>query len=89
MINSGHRDPVWPLYPGGAASVRRGQTARPPPPGKKSINPVGSVTNGPRFDWHLTNLSHYTCLSNVDQLTNTFGSLKVSQPDFSIATSMA
>lgn len=49
-------------------------------------NPVGVMTNGPRFDWHLTNLSNYTYLSNVDQSTNTFGSLTVNQPDSGIAT---
>jgi len=50
-------------------------------------NPVGVMTNGPQFDWHLINLNNYTHLSNVDQLTNTFGSLAVSQPDSGIATS--
>jgi len=50
-------------------------------------NPVGVMTNGPQFDWHLTNLNNYTHLSNVDQSTNTFGSLQVSQPDSGIATS--
>lgn len=49
-------------------------------------NPVGVMTNGPQFDWHLTNLNNYTHLSNVDQSTNTFGSLTVNQPDSGIAT---
>ncbi|NMF85204.1 linear amide C-N hydrolase [Nodosilinea sp. P-1105] len=49
-------------------------------------NPVGVMTNGPRFDWHLTNLNNYTYLSNIDQSTNTFGSLQVHQPDSGIAT---
>ncbi len=49
-------------------------------------NPVGVMTNGPRFDWHLTNLNNYTYLSNIDQSTNTFGSLTVNQPDSGIAT---
>lgn len=48
-------------------------------------NPVGVMTNGPGFDWHLTNLSNYTFLSNVDRSSATFGSLKVSQPDSGIA----
>lgn len=29
-----------------------------------SDNPVGIMTNGPDFDWHLTNLNNYTSLSN-------------------------
>lgn len=28
-------------------------------------NPVGVMTNGPEFSWHLTNLDNYTTLSNV------------------------
>ncbi len=49
-------------------------------------NPVGVMTNGPGFDWHLTNLGNYTFLSNVDRSSATFGSLQVSQPDSGIAT---
>ena len=49
-------------------------------------NPVGVMTNGPQFDWHLTNLNNYTHLSNVDQSTGTFGTLPVNQPDSGIAT---
>lgn len=49
-------------------------------------NPVGVMTNGPQFDWHLTNLNNYTHLSNVDQSTATFGTLQVNQPDSGIAT---
>ncbi|GAB4167044.1 MAG: linear amide C-N hydrolase [Terrimicrobiaceae bacterium] len=49
-------------------------------------NPVGVMTNGPEFNWHLTNLANYTFLSNVDKSTGSFGSLKVSQPDSGIAT---
>lgn len=49
-------------------------------------NPVGVMTNGPRFDWHLTNLNNYTFLSNVDKSTATFGSYNASQPDSGIAT---
>ncbi|QIB35558.1 linear amide C-N hydrolase [Ancylobacter pratisalsi] len=49
-------------------------------------NPVGVMTNGPDFRWHLTNLSNYTFLSNVDQSSASFGSLKVAQPDSGIAT---
>ena len=44
-------------------------------------NPVGVMTNGPEFTWHLKNLSNYAQLSNVDRNSGTFGSLKVSPPD--------
>jgi penicillin V acylase-like amidase (Ntn superfamily) len=56
--------------------------------GKLTIydNPVGVMTNGPQFSWHLTNLNNYTFLSNVDQSSATFGKLKVRQPDSGIAT---
>jgi len=49
-------------------------------------NPVGVMTNGPQFSWHLTNLNNYTFLSNLDQPTATFGSFEASQPDSGIAT---
>ncbi|MFT7721224.1 MAG: linear amide C-N hydrolase [Roseateles sp.] len=49
-------------------------------------NPVGVMTNGPQFPWHLTNLDNYTFLSNVDKSTATFGSYTATQPDFGIAT---
>lgn len=57
--------------------------------GKKSVydNPVGVLTNGPEFPWHLTNLVNYT-QSNVDQNTAQFGKLKVATPDAGIAASM-
>jgi len=49
-------------------------------------NPVGVMTNGPRFDWHLTNLNNYTFLSNVDRSSAVFGTYKAVQPDSGIAT---
>ena len=49
-------------------------------------NPVGVMTNGPQFSWHLTNLNNYTFLSNVDQSSTVFGKLKAQQPDSGIAT---
>ena len=49
-------------------------------------NPVGVMTNGPAFPWHLTNLNNYTFLNNRDQSTGKFGSLSVTQPDSGIAT---
>jgi penicillin V acylase-like amidase (Ntn superfamily) len=49
-------------------------------------NPVGVMTNGPEFSWHLTNLANYTFLSNVDKSSGSFGAFKVSQPDSGIAT---
>lgn len=50
------------------------------------VNPVGVMTNGPEFSWHLTNLNNYTFLSNMDQSTAKFGDLDVVQPDSGIAT---
>lgn len=49
-------------------------------------NPVGVMTNGPEFPWHLTNLNNYTFLTNVDAATGTFGRYKAAQPDSGIAT---
>lgn len=49
-------------------------------------NPVGVMTNGPTFDWHLTNLGNWTHLTNVDTSSATFGSFTVHQPDSGIAT---
>lgn len=49
-------------------------------------NPVGVMTNGPKFDWHLTNLNNYTFLSNVDRPSATFGGYRAVQPDSGIAT---
>ena len=49
-------------------------------------NPVGVMTNGPTFPWHLTNLGNWTHLTNVDQSSAKFGSLDVHQPDSGIAT---
>lgn len=49
-------------------------------------NPVGVMTNGPAFGWHLTNLDNYSFLSNVDRSTATFGDYKAVQPDSGIAT---
>lgn len=50
-------------------------------------NPVGVMTNAPRFSWHLTNLDNYTFLSNVDKPVAQFGAYKAVQPDSGIATS--
>jgi len=49
-------------------------------------NPVGVMTNGPEFSWHLTNLDNYTFLSNVDKSRAAFGGYKATQPDSGIAT---
>jgi choloylglycine hydrolase len=49
-------------------------------------NPVRVMTNGPEFPWHLTNLSNYTFLTNVNKSVGSFGSFQVSQPDPGIAT---
>lgn len=49
-------------------------------------NPVGVMTNGPDFPWHLTNLRNWTHLTNVNSSSGKFGGLEVSQPDSGIAT---
>ncbi|XSG83283.1 MAG: linear amide C-N hydrolase [Methyloligella sp. ZOD6] len=49
-------------------------------------NPVGVMTNGPEFTWHLTNLDNYSFLSNVDKSAATFGGYAAVQPDSGIAT---
>lgn len=49
-------------------------------------NPVGVMTNGPEFSWHITNLNNYTFLTNVDTSHGTFGSYAAVQPDSGIAT---
>lgn len=49
-------------------------------------NPVGVMTNGPDFQWHLTNLGNWTHLTNVDIPGGKFGDLEVRQPDSGIAT---
>ncbi|TCK28591.1 penicillin V acylase-like amidase (Ntn superfamily) [Ancylobacter aquaticus] len=49
-------------------------------------NPVGVMTNGPDFGWHLTNLNNYTFLSNVDKSSASFGGYTAVQPDSGIAT---
>lgn len=49
-------------------------------------NPVGVMTNGPEFPWHMTNLNNYTFLSNVDKSSARFGDYQAIQPDSGIAT---
>lgn len=49
-------------------------------------NPVGVMTNGPDFPWHLKNLNNYTFLSNIDRSQASFGDYKACQPDSGIAT---
>ena len=51
-------------------------------------NPVGVMTNGPYFEWHLTNMDNWTHLSNVDHSSATLGSGSYTQPDSGIATSV-
>jgi choloylglycine hydrolase len=36
-------------------------------------NPVGVMTNGPSFDWHLTNLDNYAHVSNLGKREQRFG----------------
>jgi penicillin V acylase-like amidase (Ntn superfamily) len=50
--------------------------------GKANVydNPVGVMTNGPFFPWHLTNLQNYT-FSNVDKNTAQLGKFKFQTQD--------
>ena len=54
--------------------------------GKMNVydNPVGVMTNGPDFPWHLQNLSNYT-FTNVDKNTGQLGKLKLATQDSGIA----
>jgi penicillin V acylase-like amidase (Ntn superfamily) len=49
-------------------------------------NPVGVLTNGPEFPWHLTNLNNYT-QTNVDINSAQYGKLQVATIDSGIALS--
>lgn len=54
--------------------------------GKMNVydNPVGVMTNGPDFPWHLQNLSNYT-FTNVDKNTGQLGKLNLATQDSGIA----
>jgi len=54
--------------------------------GKKYVydNPVGVMTNGPEFPWHLTNLNNYT-QNNINKNTGQLGKLKLQTQDGGIA----
>ena len=56
--------------------------------GKQNVidNPVGVMTNGPEFQWHMTNLNNYTFLNNKDTSQLTLNGVKFHQPDSGIAT---
>lgn len=47
-------------------------------------NPVGVMTNGPAFPWHLENLNNYT-FNNVNKNTGQLGKLKLQTQDSGIA----
>jgi penicillin V acylase-like amidase (Ntn superfamily) len=49
-------------------------------------NPVGVLTNGPEFPWHLTNLNNYT-QTNVDNNIGKLGKLRLKTQDAGIALS--
>ncbi|OZI74533.1 linear amide C-N hydrolase [Bordetella genomosp. 12] len=49
-------------------------------------NPVGVMTNGPTFPWHMTNLDNYSFLSNKDQSSWQINGKTFQQPDTGIAT---
>lgn len=54
--------------------------------GKANVydNPVGVLTNGPDFPWHLKNLQNYT-FTNVDKNTGQLGKLQLATQDGGIA----
>lgn len=56
--------------------------------GKQQVvdNPVGVMTNGPEFSWHMTNLNNYTFLNNEDQSKLEINGRLFQQPDSGIAT---
>lgn len=47
-------------------------------------SPVGVMTNGPDYPWHIENLNNYT-FNNVDKNTGQLGKLKLATPDAGIA----
>lgn len=49
-------------------------------------NPVGVMTNGPTFPWHMTNLDNYTYLNNKDHSSIEINGRTFNQPDSGIAT---
>lgn len=49
-------------------------------------NPLGVMTNGPEFSWHMTNLNNYTFLSNKDRSQLELAGVTFKQPDSGIAT---
>ena len=49
-------------------------------------NPLGVMTNGPEFSWHMTNMNNYTHLTNVDHSKLEIGGVRFDQPDSGIAT---
>ncbi len=48
-------------------------------------NPVGVMTNGPQFSWHLVNINNYAHLSNRDRSAGRLGRLELRQPDAGIS----
>ena len=56
--------------------------------GKQTVidNPLGVMTNGPEFAWHMTNLNNYTFLNNKDQSKLELNGVSFQQPDSGIAT---
>ncbi|MGO2131929.1 MAG: linear amide C-N hydrolase [Halomonas sp.] len=49
-------------------------------------NPIGVMTNGPEFSWHMTNLNNYTFMDNRDQSSLELNGVHFEQPDSGIAT---
>lgn len=48
-------------------------------------NPVGVLTNAPKFSWHMTNLNNYTFLTNIDKSKANFLNYQLEQPGSGIA----
>lgn len=55
--------------------------------GKLTIydNPVGVMTNGPQFSWHLINIENFAHLTNRDRSVGRLGQLDLRQPDAGIS----
>lgn len=49
-------------------------------------NPIGVMTNGPTFPWHMTNLDNYTFFNNKDSSSIQINGRSFQQPDSGIAT---
>ncbi|MCI0922566.1 linear amide C-N hydrolase [Sphingobacterium rhinopitheci] len=51
-------------------------------------NPLGVMTNGPEFPWHIENLNNYSHMTNIETVIGKVGDITLRQPDSGIATSV-